>query len=102
MTKAPRTTYTIAWTHDGARQLEISVEADQPRHGPMEKKIRGIADVASSHGALRLLLESAFSDHWSISVLDPVDGVTAVHMAPLEKVGAQAASHRRSRDQRVG
>src|SRR4029079_6901703 len=46
VTEAPRTTFTVAWQHDGAQQLEVVIDADQPRHGPMEKRVRSIADVA--------------------------------------------------------
>jgi hypothetical protein len=100
MTEAPRTTFTIAWSHDGARQLGVVIDADQPRHGPMEKRIRSIAEVATSHGALRMLLESAFADQWSVGVIEAVDDVTAVHMVPLDKVSGQDASRQRERDQR--
>ncbi len=99
MTSIPRTTFTIAWPHDGARQLDVVIDAGQPRSGSMEKRIRGIAEVASSHGALRVLLESAFDDQWSVGVIDEVGGVTTLHMAPLAKISAQEASHRRERDQ---
>jgi hypothetical protein len=101
VTETPRTTFTVAWQHDGAQQLDVVIDADQPRHGPMEKRVRSIADVASSLGALRVLLESAFADQWSVGVIDAVDGVTAVHLAPLAKVSAQAASRQRDRDHRT-
>lgn len=100
MTEAPLTTFTVPWQREGAQQLEVSIDADQPRYGPMEKRVRSIAEVASSHGALRVLLESAFADQWSVGVIDAVDGVTAVHLAPLAKVSAQAASRQRDRDPR--
>src|SRR4051812_39992684 len=97
VTEAPRTAFTIAWPRGGARQLEVILDVDQPRYGPMEKRIRGIAEVASSHGALRMLLESAFADQWSVGLDDGVDGVTTVHIARLEKISPQEASQRRER-----
>ena len=44
-----RTTFTILWPHDGARQLEVVVDADLPEFGPLEKRVRDIASIASSH-----------------------------------------------------
>ena len=81
--KQPRTVFTVGWPHDGARELEVVVEADLPSFGPMEQRIRGIAAIASSHGGLRMLLESAFADRWSVGVFETVGGVTGVHLASL-------------------
>ena len=47
--KSPRTTLTILWPHDGALELELVVDADLPAFGPLEKRVRGIATIASSH-----------------------------------------------------
>jgi hypothetical protein len=96
MTEAPRTLFLIEWPHDGARQIEAAIEADLPQYGAIEKRIRNIAQIATSHGALRMLLGSAFGDQWSIGVVDAVDGVTVVHMAPLDKISAS----QREREQR--
>jgi hypothetical protein len=41
--------FTILWQHDGARQLDVFVDADLPPYGPMEKRIRGIASIASAN-----------------------------------------------------
>jgi hypothetical protein len=78
-----RPTFTILWQHDGARQLEVFVDADLPPYGPMEKRIRGIAAIASSHGGLRRLLEDAYAADWTVSVWETVGGVTTVRFAPL-------------------
>jgi hypothetical protein len=43
VTAQPRATFTIAWNHDGARELEVIVDADLPAFAPLEKRIRGIA-----------------------------------------------------------
>ncbi len=76
--------FTILWPHDGARQLEVIVDADLPAYGPMEKRIRGIS-IASSHGGPRRLLEDAYAGDWSVSVLETVGGVTTVRLVPLHE-----------------
>jgi hypothetical protein len=76
-------TFTILWPHDGARQLAVFVDADLPAFSPMEKRIRGIASIASSHGGLRRLLEDAYAAEWSVSVFEAVGGVTTVRLVPL-------------------
>lgn len=81
--KQTRTVFTVFWPHDGARQLEVVVEADLSPFGPMEQRVRGIAGIARSHGGLRMPLESAFADRRSVGVFETVGGVTAVHLAPL-------------------
>jgi hypothetical protein len=45
----------------GARQLEVVVDEELPPLGPPEKRIRGIASIASSHGGLRRPLEDAYA-----------------------------------------
>jgi hypothetical protein len=79
----PSTTFTILWRHDGARQLEVRVDTEMPAFGPVEKCIRGNASIATSHTTLRLLLQGAFADSWSIGVFEAVGGVTGVHLPPL-------------------
>lgn len=83
MTAAPRSTFTIAWPHDGVRQLEVVVDADLPAYGPLEKRVRGIAAIASSHGGLRRLLQDALADQWLVTVLETVGGVTTVRLTPM-------------------
>jgi hypothetical protein len=85
VTPPPRTTFTVAWPHDGARQLDVVVDADLPPYGPMEKRIRSIASIASSHGGLRRLLEDAYAGEWSVSVLETVGGVTTVRLTPIKE-----------------
>lgn len=97
VTASSQSSFTIPWAQDGARQIEVVIDAHLPPHSPTEKRIRGIAEIATSHGALRVLLESAFADQWSVGVLDAESGVTTVHMAPLEKISAQATSRGRGR-----
>jgi hypothetical protein len=80
--KPPHTTFTVLWRHDDARQLEVVVDADLPAFSPVENRVRGIAAVAKSHATLRLLLQGAFADRWSIGVFEAVGGVTGVHLAP--------------------
>lgn len=79
-----RPSFLIEWQHDGARQLAVFVDADLPPYGPMEKRIRGIASIASSHGGLRRLLEDAYAAEWSVSVLETVGSVTSVRLVPLD------------------
>jgi hypothetical protein len=81
----PRTTFTILWHHDGARQLEVHVDADLPAFSPLENRVRSIASIATTHATLRLLLQGAFADRWSNGVLEPVGGVTGVHLAPISE-----------------
>jgi hypothetical protein len=89
VTAPARTTFTIAWNHDGARQLDVVVHRDLPPFGPMEQRIRGIAAIASSHGGLRMLLESALPDQLRVSVRVRVSvreglaGVSWVRLVPL-------------------
>ena len=45
--------------------------------------VRGIASIASSHAGLRMLLESAFADAWTVSVWETVGGVTTVPLVPI-------------------
>jgi hypothetical protein len=87
LTNHPHTTFTILWNHDGARQLEVHVDADLPAFSPMENRIRSIASIASTHATLRLLLLSAFSDQWHVGVFEAVGGVTGVHLAPISAGG---------------
>lgn len=65
------------------RQLEIVVDADLPPFGPLENRVRSIGSIARSHGGLRMLLESAFADRWTVSVWETVGGVTTVRLVPL-------------------
>jgi hypothetical protein len=80
---ADRTTFTILWPHDGARQLAFHVDAELPPFGPLEKRLRAIAAIASSHAGLRLMLLSAFADEWAVTEFPTVGGVTTVRMVPL-------------------
>ena len=75
-----RTTFTILWRHDGARQLEVVVDADLPAFGPLEKRVRGFASIAGSHLGLRTLLNQALADAWTVSVFEAVGGVTTVRL----------------------
>jgi hypothetical protein len=77
--------FTILWQHDGVRQLDVFVDADLPPYGPMEKRIRGIASIASSHGGLRRLLENAYASEWAVSVFETVGGVTTVRLVLLAR-----------------
>ena len=64
-----------------------------------EAQAEGIFDLdPADHDVETVLTRLGFN----INSLFNIDGVTAVHMAPLEKMGVQAASRRRAHDQRVG
>jgi hypothetical protein len=60
----------------------VVVDPDLPPFGQLEKRVRGIASIASSHAGLRLLLETAFSDQWTVRVREGLAGVTAVRIMP--------------------
>lgn len=85
-----RTAFRVLWQHDGARELEVIVEADLPPFGPMENRIRSIASITSSHGGLRRLLEDAYADRWTVTVLETVGAVTTVRLVPLSPPGRAA------------
>jgi hypothetical protein len=68
----PRTTFTILWNHDGARELEVIVDRDLPAFSPIENQVRNIAGIAHSHAGLLLLLLSAFADQWMVTGLPTV------------------------------
>ena len=75
-----RPTFTILWQHDGAVSSRLSSTRTCRRSGRLEKRVRGIASIASSHRGLRMLLEPALADQWTVSVFDAVGGVTTVRL----------------------
>jgi hypothetical protein len=71
---------------------EVVVDAHLPPFGPIEQRVRGIAGIASSHGELRMLLESAFADRWSVGVFEAVGGVNGVHLRLCPTRGVPSAA----------
>lgn len=76
------TTLTILWPHDGTRELSVVVDAELPAYGPLERRIRSIAEVARAHGGLRLLLENALGATHDVTVWETVGGATTVRLTP--------------------
>lgn len=74
------TTLLVPWPHDGAHELQVIVEPDQPAYGPVEKGVRSAASVTSSHGGLRFMLEVNLGEAWEVNVWETVGGVTTVRL----------------------
>jgi hypothetical protein len=82
--KQPRSTFTNLWQRDGARELEVVVDADLPPFGPLLKRVRGIAAMTKSHTGLRPMLLFALADDWMVTEFPTVGGVTTVRLVPLK------------------
>lgn len=79
------TTFRVPWPHDGARELQVTVEPDVPPNHPIEQRVRSASAIASSHSGLLYLLEAAVGNGYEVAVGATLDEVTLVELKRLQK-----------------
>lgn len=74
----------VSWSHDGVTHLEFYVDGPELSVGDRER-IRRSTALASSHGGMRMMVETAVGERYLVSVRS-LGEITTVRLVPHEMV----------------